>query len=114
MVHAKKCPAATGPVLPRRPTVFPEASPAETVKQTCDLLRAPQPGDLAEGTRSLHKNGFLEKHKPAIYLVNFIALKKKVSHFNKESREGIPCPSFIGEQGHTVNRNSQEAASPIH
>lgn len=60
---------------------------------------------MGAGPRSLHKNGFLEKHKPAVYFVNFITLReKKRSHFNKEDREGIPSCPFIGEPGHSQQK----------
>lgn len=36
---------------------------------------------MGAGLRSFPKNGFLEKHKPAVYFVNFITLREKKISF---------------------------------
>lgn len=52
---------------------FSEIQGQETQQRELQSLQ------MGAGPRLLHKNGFLEKHKPAVYFVNFIALRKKIS-----------------------------------
>lgn len=69
---------------------------------------------MGAGPRSLHKNGFLEKHKPAVYFVNFITLreKKNLILIRKTEKAFLVAPLLVNQD--TVNRNSQEAVGPIY
>lgn len=69
---------------------------------------------MGAGLRSFPKNGFLEKHKPAVYFVNFITLreKKNLILIRKREKAFLVAPLLVNQD--TVNRNSQEAVDPIY
>lgn len=68
---------------------------------------------MGAGPRSFPKNGFLKKHKPAVYFVNFITLREKnLILIRKREKAFLVAPLLVNQD--TVNRNSQEAVDPIY